>query len=88
MAWGFKKKDHKDYYDEAFLLAVFSPKENLEKLKAQYASMRKTTQNHHIMKAKMTGFMAGLEARNRSRLGLLDQASQQSKAQSKEDYER
>ena len=76
MSWLFpKKKEYKDYYDEAYLLAVFAPKTNLEKLKGQYVSMKRTSSNTHIMKAKMSGFMAGLEARNKSRLSLLGKAT-------------
>jgi len=89
MSWLFpKKKEYKDYYDEAYLLAVFAPKTNLDKLKQQYASMRKNSNNNHIMKAKMAGFMAGLEARNKSRIHLLDKAQQKSIDRDKDDFGR
>lgn len=72
MSWLFpKKKEYKDYYNETYLSAVFTPKENLEKLKKQYFSMKRSSNNNQIMKAKMAGFMAGLEARNKSRFSLL-----------------
>ena len=67
-----KKKDYQDYYNEAYLLAVFSPKENLDRLKQKYQSMKKSAANHKKMKALMSGFMAGLEQRNRSRLETLE----------------
>lgn len=40
-------KEYKDYYDESYLLAVFAPKANLEKLKKQYSSMKRTSSNTH-----------------------------------------
>ena len=67
-----KKKGYKDYYNTGYLKAVFEPKENLAKLKVQYEQIRPTAKNYTILKAKMAGFMAGLEARYKSRLHLLD----------------
>ena len=72
MSWLFpKKKEYKDYYNEAFLLAVFAPKENLEKLTLEYNSKKRSSYNNSILKAKLAGIMAGLEKRNRSRLATL-----------------
>jgi hypothetical protein len=80
MNWLFKKKkENQDYYNEAYLLAVFSPKENLEKLKNKYQSMKKSNANHKKMKALMSGFMAGLEQRNRSRLEVLEKMREKDK---------
>ena len=85
MSWLFpKKKEYKDHYNEAYLLAVFEPKENLEKLKQQYTSMKRNSSNTEVMKAKMAGFMAGLEARNKSRIHQLNKTKQQDK----DDFER
>ena len=80
MMWLFKnKKEYQDYYNEAFLLATFAPKENLEKLKKQYVSMKNNNSNNKILKAKMSGFMDGLEKRNRSRLSILEKSINQDK---------
>ena len=82
MNWLFKKmKENQDYYNEAYLLAVFSPKENLEKLKNKYQSMKKNNANHKKMKALMSGFMAGLEQRNRSRLEVLEKLKEKEQKQ-------
>ena len=80
MMWLFKnKKEYQDYYNEAFLLATFSPKENLGKLKKKYVSLKKSNTNNKILKAKMSGFMDGLEKRNRSRLSILEESLNQEK---------
>ena len=82
MNWLFKKmKENQDYYNEAYLLAVFSPKENLEKLKNKYQSMKKNNANHKKMKALMSGFMAGLEQRNRPRLEVLEKLKEKEQKQ-------
>jgi|GEM_PF-4555048 len=78
MFW--KKKGYKEYYDQGFLQATFEPKESLEELKQQYLKKRNANQNW-ILKAKMAGFMAGLEARNKSRLDLIEKANRVSKQQ-------
>jgi hypothetical protein len=87
MSWLFsKKKEYQDYYNEAYLLAVFSPKENLDQLKKKYQSMKKSASNNKKMKALMSGFMAGLEQRNRSRLETLEKMK--SKEQKQNERER
>jgi len=81
MFW--KKKGYKEYYDQGFLQATFEPYESLEALKQQYLKKRTANQNW-ILKAKMAGFMAGLEARNKSRLDLIEKANRVSKQQKQE----
>ena len=85
MFW--KKKGYKEYYDQGFLDATFEPRESLENLKRQYLKKRTTHQNW-ILKAKMAGFMAGLEARNKSRLDLLEKANAVAKQQDKNKSDR
>lgn len=87
MSW-LKRKEYKDYYNEAYLLAVFSPKQNLEKLEKKYQSMRKSSSNHKKMKALMSGFMAGLEQRNRSRLDALQRIISKEQKQKQNERER
>lgn len=41
--------------------------------------MKKSNSNHKILKAKMSGFMDGLEKRNRSRLSILEKPLDQDK---------
>ena len=88
MNWFFKRKEYKDYYNEAYLLAVFSPKENLERLEKEYQSMRNNNANTAMMKAKMAGFMAGFEARNKSRIEKLREIQSKNKERDKNGYER
>ena len=66
-------------------MAMFSPEEKLEELKKEFESMKATKKNYRQLKAKVQGFLSGLEKRNRSKVYPLDKAKKQNVERGKEE---
>ena len=69
-------KTDKDYESErlkGYFLGLFSPYENLSKLKKEIQEMKYSTSNLKRYKAIMHGFLLGLQHRQKARLNELEQ---------------
>jgi len=53
--------------DKGFLEAVFCPLESIEEYKKKYSEIRPGAKNHQLIRARLEGFMNGMEKRERGR---------------------
>ncbi len=73
--------------DEGYLEAIFCPVESIEAYKRKYKSISPSAKNYRRMRARLEGFMQGLEKRERARQ-LFGKSKQKSREGFDDDLER